>query len=60
MIFYQLSLCSQKSEKLTARDVIHQEIEVSVILRETLQTDLNRVKKNCKSADADKLHTRNG
>lgn len=40
MIFSELPLGSQECKKLSTGDVVHQEVQIAMILRESLQADL--------------------
>jgi hypothetical protein len=42
MLRRQFAFCSEVSEKLSARNVVHQEVQVAGILGEALQPDLQK------------------
>jgi len=41
MFGFKTALCAEVGEELTTGDVVHQEIQITSVLREALQADLD-------------------
>jgi hypothetical protein len=41
MLSFKTALCAEVGEKFTTGDVVHQEIQITGVLREALQADLD-------------------